>query len=162
MTPGNSVDILDSKHIGETRTHFAVSTQFIVQRNEETSKIWQGLEALEVAVLKAHANISFLFDASVGRGVAIEEFSRPIGNATDLVKYGYAGGIQPDNVEQIIGKIQALARNTDVGVWIDMESGIRSSGEQGDAFSWEKAWGVCEMVNKMVEEGTVKIEEGHF
>jgi phosphoribosylanthranilate isomerase len=65
-------------------------------------------------------NHSLLFDASAGRGIAITEPPVPIaGHAC-----GYAGGIHPGNVAQILAAIAHVVPSGET--WIDMESGVRT------------------------------------
>ncbi len=60
---------------------------------------------------------SLLFDPSGGRGIeAFRWPSSPMG-----VAMGYAGGIKPSNVEQVLKDIGPLQED----FWIDMESGVR-------------------------------------
>jgi len=122
--------------------------EFILQRNAETEPLWAAFEA-ERARGEAPPNVSMLFDASVGRGVTVTEF--PVPASPDTVRFGYAGGIRPENVESVLrGVARALdaapARDR-LAVWIDMESGVRDS--ESDAFSLAKARAVVERVSAL-------------
>lgn len=64
---------------------------------------------------RTHA-IRYLYDCSGGRGESPEAW--PIGRPLDFV--GYAGGIGPDNVLDVVNTINAEQ------YWIDMESKIRT------------------------------------
>jgi hypothetical protein len=76
------------------------------------------------ACLESEPSIEFLFDESRGNGKAISEYPEPIPH-----KYnGYAGGITPDNVLDILRKISNVVPATDE-IWIDMESGVRTDNE---------------------------------
>lgn len=74
----------------------------------------------------------WLFDASAGRGVEPKEWPRHPGYWV-----GYAGGITPENVPEVIAKIAATKP-----YWIDMESGVRTD----DVFDLKKCRAVCEAV----------------
>jgi len=66
---------------------------------------------------------SVLYDPSGGRGVGPEDWEKaplPVG-----VRMGYAGGISPDNVVEVIEKLDRKPHEAP-GYWIDMESGVRS------------------------------------
>lgn len=78
--------------------------------------------------------VDWLFDLSGGRGAAPEAWpAHPGGDR--LV--GYAGGISPDNVVEVLGAI-----NSTGPYWIDMESGVRTD----DRFDLAKCRRVCELV----------------
>lgn len=62
--------------------------------------------------------LQFLVDSSGGRGVTITNIP---GSNGALV--GYAGGINPENVKQIVGLISEANEGR---YWIDMESGVRT------------------------------------
>lgn len=79
----------------------------------------------------------FLFDRSGGNGVAPSRWpSHPVGRyAKHLV--GYAGGVNPDTVVDVIEAIDACGP-----YWIDMESGVRTD----DWFDLNKVVAVCRAV----------------
>lgn len=64
-----------------------------------------------------------LFDASGGHGVALADIPQPIQG----IHCGYAGGLSPDNLAQILQNLQNTVGETPI--WIDMESGIRTDNE---------------------------------
>lgn len=72
-----------------------------------------------------------LFDTSGGRGKLPNEFPEHPGYLC-----GYAGGINPDNVLDVIKKINAP---DGARYWIDMESGVRTNGW----FDLDKVASVC-------------------
>jgi hypothetical protein len=76
--------------------------------------------------------IQWLFDASGGRGVSPDSWPPHPGRLV-----GYAGGLSPENVEEVLKSINASGR-----YWIDMESGVRTN----DQFDLEKCRRVCELV----------------
>ena len=81
-----------------------------------------------------------LYDASGGRGTEIKGIPDPFENNYT----GYAGGINPDNVESICETIQSKIQN-DI-VYIDMESGIRTENE----FDLEKVEKVLSIAKKYI------------
>jgi hypothetical protein len=115
------------------------NAEFIIQRNDETKPLWEGMEELGE---QSPRNVSYLFDASVGRGVVVDDFPPP---KYEWARYGYAGGIKPENVQHVVRKVAAKVP-PGVQVWIDMESGIR---EMDDKFSVERAWRVCEALDEL-------------
>jgi len=80
----------------------------------------------------ADTSIDWLFDASGGRGIAPAAWPTHPGRLV-----GYAGGINPDNVLDVIATIGATGP-----YWIDMESGVRTD----DRFDLGKCRAVCEAV----------------
>ena len=72
--------------------------EFILQRNEETRPLWEPLLAKDTPT-----NVAVLFDDSVGTGVLVTEFTKPL----DSVKCGYAGGIGPSNVLTVLKGVKA-------------------------------------------------------
>lgn len=73
--------------------------------------------------------IDFLFDGSGGFGRVLDNPEQPIANHY----CGYAGGIGPDTVEEILTKIYKL-NNSNIPFYLDMESKIR----EDNNFSIEK------------------------
>ena len=127
------------------------TVEFIIQRNDETRPLWEAFEADAAAHHHANPtpkNVSELFDPSVGRGVAFSSFGAMPSVAS--IPFGYAGGINPDNVVSILERMaDAFEAKFGAGngpaVWIDMESGIRDAANN-DAFSVEKAKAVVDAV----------------
>jgi len=104
------------------------SVEFIVQRNEETAELWRHLER------DPPPNLSFLFDESKGLGVAAAFWPPP---PTTGVKFGYAGGLGPKNLEAQITKMAVAAPGETI--WVDMESSLRTALEDGaDIFDLNK------------------------
>lgn len=64
-----------------------------------------------------------LFDASGGHGVALSDIPTPIKG----IRCGYAGGLSPDNMYEILTNLQTHLGETPI--WIDMESGVRTNNE---------------------------------
>lgn len=89
----------------------------------------------------ADDNVSWLFDASGGRGLLPPAwpYAWPDRERPPLV--GYAGGLKPENITAALPLIAKAARG--VPYWIDMESGVR---DENDRFSIEKCRAVCEAV----------------
>lgn len=86
----------------------------------------------------ADQQVSWLFDASGGRGIEPSAWPAPPPSMPSLF-VGYAGGLAPHNVQGHVQCIGELAQN----YWIDMESGVRDS---HDRFSLERCRLVCELV----------------
>jgi len=80
------------------------------------------------------ARVEWLFDASGGRGVLPASWPRP--PADEDVRFGYAGGLGPDNVVQALQAIDC-----EDGFWIDMESRVRNA---SDLFDLDMCRLVCE------------------
>lgn len=73
---------------------------------------------------RAALSCDVLFDASRGKGIAAREWPGPLFESSS-VRYGYAGGLSPETMEETWPHIQAAAAGTQQ-FWIDMESGIRT------------------------------------
>jgi hypothetical protein len=59
------------------------------------------------------------------------------------ISYGYAGGIGPTNVKDILNKVEQASRG--IAVWIDMESSLRvkvvgEAGDIRDVFSFDRCF----------------------
>lgn len=94
-------------------------------------------------------NFQYIFDKSRGTGKQIEEFPLPYTN-----KYcGYAGGINLDNIEDILSKlkkINKISNNDSCALnryWIDLESGVRTN----DKFDEQKFYDIIKIANKFME-----------
>lgn len=121
--------------------------EFILQKNEETRPLWDGILQLDDPPLagskgRLPPNVSMLLDESKGTGVLADNWPAP------PVEYeiGYAGGIGPDNIQQVLQKVQQAA--ADRSVWIDMESRLRSKKNGKDIFDLDKCYQVILAVCK--------------
>ena len=90
--------------------------EFIFQLNSETQSVF------DIISVDPPTNMSVLFDASCGLGIEINYLPHPSGT----VPCGYAGGIGPRNLQNILKMISDLELTTDDKVWIDMESSLRA------------------------------------
>jgi hypothetical protein len=112
----------------------APEVEWIVQRNEETRPLWEPLEQMKGDLPE---NVSFLFDSSCGKGVLPSSFPPP---TEDNIPCGYAGGIGPTNVFEVLNGVMAVIGSKDRMVWIDMESSLRSTVDGVDTFSVTKSF----------------------
>ena len=92
--------------------------EFVLQVRDESQ-----LEKA-AADLLAMRRASILFDPSGGRGLEAPSWPSPPAGVANRV--GYAGGINPSNVERVLGRLNERPG----AYWIDMESGVRT----GDRF----------------------------
>lgn len=91
-------------------------------------------------------NVEWLFDASGGRGIVPPRWP------TSLLRpqaRGYAGGLNPDNVGEVVALLGTLANS----YWIDMESGVRDA---DDRFDLARCRRVCEAVYGQPLSGRIK------
>ncbi len=116
--------------------------EFITQYNDETT--FGSLNYLNVP----QKNHSILLDNSAGKGIRPDNWNFP--PKTDK-KIGFAGGITPNNVKDILEEIQSYTILNEHS-WIDMESGVRNS---FDWFDFEKALSVVKVVEKFNEENNL-------
>lgn len=100
--------------------------EFIIQQNQETQPLWQGLlDASSDDSLPN--NVSMLVDESKGTGqYSGSSWPSPPKN----YDVGYAGGIGPHNIRQVLHEVAVAAQGRDV--WIDMESSLRNTVVQPD------------------------------
>jgi len=117
--------------------------EFILQKNEETRPLWEGVLQTfgnNNDSLSFPANISMLVDESKGTGVLPKNWP-PIPPGTPY-SIGYAGGIGPVNISGVLDQIFAAnasnAMDMEHGVWIDMESSLRSQKNGKDVFDLDK------------------------
>lgn len=117
--------------------------EFILQRNEETKPLWQGiLDAGSVP-----ANVSMLMDESKGTGKAMSSTwpTPPLSNA-GVYEIGYAGGIGPETIADVLVQVIEHRAVTGRSVWIDMESRLRSIKNDQDIFDLDKCYQVIDAV----------------
>lgn len=147
-TAVNGVDtsVFENNPQGVIQNFLAVVDQnpdleFILQKNAETRPLWEGVLQHTIEMGKAFpSNVSMLLDESKGTGVLPNEWP-PIPPDTPY-KVGYAGGIGPSNVSEVLGKIQASNADTPTAIWIDMESSLRSTKNDHDVFDLDKCYRV--------------------
>lgn len=72
----------------------------------------------------SEVSVSWLFDRSGGRGTVPGGWPLP---AVPGVKFGYAGGMSPKNIEGILAAMPEAPE-----AWIDMESGVRNVADEFD------------------------------
>lgn len=117
--------------------NFAKPMKIITQHNKANEKVFSKLLTCN--------NHQLLFDASGGCGIP-GQWQRPYSH----LFCGYAGGLGPDNLAYELKKIQAVAGDT--CIWVDMESGIRTSyhlnGKTIDMFDLEKVEKCLRIVEK--------------
>jgi len=127
--------------------------EFILQQNNETCNLWKPF------ISDPPANISILFDASCGRGIALTTSSSTqyqVPYTTPAIPVGYAGGISPNNIQTILLNVA----NTTNGIetWIDMESSLRdilydsSNRTEKDCFSIQKCYQCIQIVENVLTE----------
>lgn len=93
---------------------------FIIQYTDDEKRLLPSLKGIP--------NHALLFDGSAGQGVSPDQWPVPLPGHT----CGYAGGLNPENIEQNLEKIAAAAPGYDT--WIDMETGVRTN----DKFDTDK------------------------
>ncbi|MEO1508952.1 MAG: hypothetical protein AAFU84_15035, partial [Cyanobacteria bacterium J06633_23] len=71
--------------------------------------------------ISANQRVSILFDASAGRGILPSQWITP----STTLDFGLAGGLSPANLGVELQKISKSVG--DQTIWIDMESGVRTS-----------------------------------
>lgn len=133
-TKANMVDTSDlaSKTSNLLRVIRAVpQVEWILQKNPETQPLWEPI----LALVDSPANISILFDSSLGLGLKIKEFPSP--STVRGAKCGYAGGIGPANIDEVLLQLKASVPAfsspplTFRPPWVDMESSLRGHAGAG-------------------------------
>uniref|UniRef100_A0A7R9WXQ3 Phosphoribosylanthranilate isomerase n=1 Tax=Craspedostauros australis TaxID=1486917 RepID=A0A7R9WXQ3_9STRA len=124
--------------------------EFILQKNEETQPLWQGLlhcaEPSSGGVDRLPSNVSMLVDESKGTGMLASSWPRP---PTEY-RIGYAGGIGPSNAAKVlddivkVGSDATTTNGEETSFWIDMESSLRSIKNDKDVFDLDKCYEVVQ------------------
>lgn len=78
--------------------------------------------------------LHYLFDQSGGRGVTTDVWPAPC--AGGVAPHGFAGGLGPDNILEVLGRVPMGP------YWLDMESAVRTD----DVFDLNKVEAVCRAV----------------
>ena len=118
--------------------------EFIIQKNSETEPLWRGLLSVSTGGGQSlPRNLSMLVDESKGTGVLSSKWPTP----PSEYEIGYAGGIGPKNVTQVLQDIQVAADGH--RVWIDMESSLRSNKNGKDVFDLDACYTVIDAVCNM-------------
>lgn len=112
--------------------------EFILQKNEETKPLWEGIE--ELLRKGSVSNVAVLLDESKGTGILSLSWPKP----SAFCKTGYAGGIGPQNVATVLPEIANVAQGKTF--WIDMESSLRSTKNGNDVFDLDKCYQVIDAV----------------
>ena len=94
--------------------------------------------------------VHFLLDASGGTGKPLTEFKEPPTGVDNFI--GYAGGINPDNVRDVLTRLTALPG--DRPFWIDVESGVRSEHNDRSIFDKDKVLALLDIASEFVEKTT--------
>lgn len=84
----------------------------------------------------ADDQVNWLYDCSGGRGVRPDAW--PVRTPATRLAVGYAGGLGPDNVAEILEQLPDLT-----GCWIDMETRVRDADDRFDIGLCRR---VCEAV----------------
>lgn len=112
-----------------------IGCRLIIQYND-TSKAWI------LPFLESNTNllnhIDMLLDSSLGKGIVASDFFIPQELQQYSFKYGFAGGISIENIENIHNKVRLLG----VEYWLDLESGARTN----NVFDLEKAYKLSSLV----------------
>ena len=125
------LNIPKTKHFSRELT-FPEDKQIIIQLHEGTRVLFDCYKHL--------SNVVGFQDGSGGRGIAQTKWMLP-----ETVPFGYAGGITPENVVQVVRELNEICESD---FWIDMETGIRTN----DKFDIQKCEAVC---RQLVENGWI-------
>jgi hypothetical protein len=162
-----AVNGVDTSRLGEaapavyaTIQKYSNQLEFIIQKNQETEPLWSGIERLldaESAITTTRTtattttrNVAMLVDESKGTGVLSSSWPVPTSSAYMI---GYAGGIGPSNVSDVLADITHAVAQSPCGTkqtfWIDMESSLRSIKNGRDTFDLDKCYAVIDAVGSM-------------
>mmetsp|Transcript_2361 Transcript_2361/g.7280 ORF Transcript_2361/g.7280 Transcript_2361/m.7280 type:complete len:1032 (+) Transcript_2361:74-3169(+) len=117
--------------------------EFVVQANEETRPLWRRL----AGEARPPPNLSLLWDASCGTGLALDAARAPSAKEVPL-PVGYAGGLKPTTIASTLVELRRNPGVSGSSIWLDMESGLRSVYADGEErFDVNKAWAVCAAID---------------
>ena len=119
------------------------SLEFIIQKNEETKPLWNGL--IQTYDSMFPKNVTMLVDESKGTGVLASSWPSP----PKEYNIGFAGGIGPKNVKSVLQNLLKSTSEGDRTFWIDMESSLRSNKDGIDIFDLDKCYKCIEIVCDM-------------
>ncbi len=122
------------KHITQALLNNQIQHEVITQHNKSN-------QPLALLDSENYPNHTLLFDASGGRGVTSNAWSKPIPNISEC---GYAGGLGPDNLLENLNKIEQVCHQP---YWVDMESSLR----ENDRFSLQKCREVLQIAKEFME-----------
>lgn len=147
-----AVNGVDTSKLAESVEPFLTAVQahpeleFILQKNEETKPLWEGVLNMESEMAGKSGylpkNVSMLVDESKGTGVLASSWPTP----PDEYEIGYAGGIGPNNIEKVLNDVMTAGNGREI--WIDMESSLRSTKNEKDVFDLDKCYEVINAVCK--------------
>jgi hypothetical protein len=176
-----SVNGVDTSRLDDPAVHARLraitlqfpQVQFILQQNDETAALCDGMtkillneqkeQASTISSKRLPINVAMLCDESKGTGLMSSSWPPP--KHTSLYETGYAGGIGPDNVTQVLPSIiravtagdnnnndpdnnvdQQRVTASSSSFWIDMESSLRSIKNGRDVFDLDKCYQVIDAV----------------
>eukprot|EP01065_Artemidia_motanka_P037890 TRINITY_DN46791_c0_g1_i1.p1 TRINITY_DN46791_c0_g1~~TRINITY_DN46791_c0_g1_i1.p1 ORF type:complete len:980 (+),score=203.92 TRINITY_DN46791_c0_g1_i1:75-3014(+) len=122
--------------------HKYPEVEWIVQANEETAPLWKSFAALPAD--RAPPNVSLLWDASCGQGTVAKSYEGPPSNG---MRCGYAGGLGPDNLEEVVHTLRSGVAKGRV-IWLDMETKLRTCVGGEDRFDVSTAWACCRVLQE--------------
>lgn len=147
-----SINGVDTSNLGHCVPKFLSvmkkfpNLEFILQKCEESRPLWEGVLKHYVTAASSSgnncedggsrlpSNITMLLDESKGEGLESKDYPAP----PDEYDIGYAGGIGPKNISDVLDKVCKAGRGR--SIWIDMESGIRSTRNGEDIFDLDKCY----------------------
>lgn len=145
-----AVNGVDTSRLAESVGSFAGAVcrhpelEFILQKNDETKPLWDGLLTMESDVAGKTGylpmNVSMLVDESKGTGLLASSWPHP----PEEYGIGYAGGIGPENIDKVLQDVLQAGNGREI--WIDMESSLRSMKNGCDVFDLDKCYTVIDNV----------------
>eukprot|EP00957_Ditylum_brightwellii_P094882 7226210-Ditylum_brightwellii.AAC.1 len=84
--------------------------------------------------------MTMLVDDSKGAGVLSKKWPKP----SDGYNIGYAGGVGPANIKDVLQKVLEVGNSCKV--WVDMESSLRSSKNGSNVFDLDKCYEFIDVV----------------